>query len=50
MSVDPLSPVADEYPAVDNAFAGVVEWVQVELGAGVEPTPSRRLEAEMATQ
>jgi len=23
--------------------------VQVELGAGVEPTPSRRLEAELAT-
>ncbi len=31
VGVDRGTPVTDDYPAVDNAFTGVIEWVRIEL-------------------
>lgn len=49
VGVDPLSPVTDEYPAVDNAFNGVVRTVRIDVGDGDQPSAADRLRAELAT-
>jgi arylsulfatase len=49
VGVDPLTPVTDEYKQFDNAFAGVIGWVRIDLGQGVGITPEDRLQIEIAT-
>jgi len=50
VSVDPLTPVTDDYPQFDNAFNGAIEWVRIDLRGGVEISPERELEIELARQ
>jgi len=49
------TPVSDDYGPTDNAFNGVVEWVQIDLGDDAKDadhfvTPEERLRVAMARQ
>ena len=52
---DAGTPVTDDYGSTDNAFSGVIHWVQIDLGADAEDadhliTPEERLRLAMARQ
>jgi arylsulfatase len=36
VSADPGTPVTDEYPVLDNRFSGVVHWVRIASGQGIQ--------------
>jgi arylsulfatase len=52
---DTASPVSDDYPAGENAFTGIVNWVQIDIDGAAEDvdhliTPEERLRVAMARQ